>query len=478
MDWTPGLAPGYILARYDGGKSFGHSTIEKKFHIMTVITRFAPSPTGKIHIGNLRPAIINWLFAKAEGGRFMLRIDDTDRERSREEFVDGLKEDLTWLGLTWDFEARQSERFDKYDAVVAELKESGRLYPCYETAMELERKRKRQMGRGMPPVYDRAALELSAKERAALEAEGRKPHWRFKLEDRSVVWQDLVRGEQSIDAGSLSDPILVREDGTYLYTLPSVIDDIEFKISHVIRGEDHVANTGAQIQIFEALGASPPVFAHHNLLVGKDGEGLSKRLGSLSISSFREEGIEAMAVVSHAATIGSSNPIVPHQSMETIAGEFGFNKLSRAPARFDRAELELLNAKLLHEMDFAEVAPRLEARGIDGGADFWNAVKANIEKFEDVDAWWAVVNGPIEPVIEDAEFCRTAIDHLPAAPLDETSWGSWTKAVKEATGAKGKALFHPLRLALTGQPNGPELKNLLPLIGHDRAVARLKGQSL
>lgn len=443
---------------------------------MTVITRFAPSPTGQIHIGNLRPALINWLFARAEGGQFMLRIDDTDLERSKEEYVEGIKEDLTWLGLTWDFEARQSERFEAYDAIVEKLKAEGRLYPCYETADELERKRKRQMARGLPPVYDRAALELNDAERKDLEAEGRRPHWRFKLEDRTVTWTDLVRGEQSIEASSLSDPILIRGDGTYLYTLPSVIDDIEFKVSHVIRGEDHVANTGAQIQVFEALGAKAPVFAHHNLLVGKDGEGLSKRLGSLSISSFRNDGIEAMAVVSHAASIGSSNPIVPHQTTETIFNEFAFEKLSRSPARFDVAELELLNAKLLHDMDYAVVAERLEALGIVDGEAFWGAVRGNIEKFEDVKLWWQVVNGPIEPHIEDADFCAQALQVLPKGPYDETSWGEFTKAVKEATGAKGKALFQPLRLALTGQPHGPELKYLLPLIGEERAGARLKGQ--
>lgn len=443
---------------------------------MTVITRFAPSPTGKIHIGNLRPALINWLYARAEGGQFMLRIDDTDLERSKEEYVDGIKADLTWLGLTWDFEARQSTRFDKYDAVVENLKAEGRLYPCYETADELDRKRKRQMSRGLPPVYDRAALDMTDEERAELEAEGRKPHWRFKLEDRSVVWTDLVRGEQSIEASSLSDPILIREDGSYLYTLPSVIDDIEFKVSHVIRGEDHVANTGAQIQIFEALGAKPPVFAHHNLLVGKEGEGLSKRLGSLSISSFREDGIEAMAVVSHAASIGSSNPIVPHQTTETIFKEFAFEKLSRSPAKFDVAELELINAKLLHETEFSVVQTRLAELGIEGAEAFWDAVRGNIEKFEDVKLWWKVVNGPIDPVIEDAEFCAKALSVLPEGPYDETSWGTFTKAVKEATGAKGKALFQPLRLSLTGQPHGPELKALLPLIGPDRAAGRLKGE--
>ena len=444
---------------------------------MTVITRFAPSPTGKIHIGNLRPAIINWLFARNRQGQFMLRIDDTDLERSKEAYVEGIKEDLTWLGLNWDFEARQSERFDKYDAVVEELKAEGRLYPCYESAAELDRKRKRQMARGLPPVYDRAALELSDEQRAAFEAEGKNPHWRFKLEERTVEWVDLVRGAQSIEASSLSDPILIREDGSYLYTLPSVIDDIEFNITHIIRGEDHVANTGAQIQIFEALGAEAPVFAHHNLIVGKDGEGLSKRLGSLSISSFRDTGIEAMAVVSHAATIGSSNDIAPHLTTETIAESFAFDKLSRSPARFDEAELALLNAKLLHETPFEAVEPRLAALDVAGGADFWLAVRGNIEKLADAQDWWSVVHGPIEPVIENADFCQEALALFPEEPLDETSWGAWTGRVKEATGAKGKALFHPLRLALTGKSYGPELKLLLPLIGAEKAKSRLQGEA-
>lgn len=443
---------------------------------MTVITRFAPSPTGKIHIGNLRPAIINWLYARNQNGQFMLRIDDTDVERSREDYVEGIKRDLNWLGLNWDFEARQSQRFEKYDVVVERLKNEGRLYPCFESAAELERKRKRQMAQGKPPVYDRAALKLDDHDRAKLAADGVKPHWRFKLEDRAVSWCDLVRGEQSIEASSLSDPILIREDGTYLYTLPSVVDDIEFKITHIIRGEDHVANTGAQIQIFEALDAAPPVFAHHNLIVGKEGEGLSKRLGSLSIESFREAGIEAMAVVSHAATIGTSNDIAPHLATDSISADFSFDKISRAPARFDVAELALINAKLLHETPFETVAARLEALDIHGGGAFWEAVRGNLEKFDDVKIWWAVVQGPIAPVIEDAAFCETARGLLPESDFDESSWGAWTKRIKEETGAKGKALFHPLRLALTGQDNGPELKGLLPLIGRERAIKRLQGE--
>ena len=443
---------------------------------MTIITRFAPSPTGKIHIGNLRPALINWLFARKNDGQFMLRIDDTDEARTREEYVDLIKEDLSWLKLNHDFEARQSQRFDRYDEVVAELKTAGLLYPCYESGDELERKRKRQLAKGMPPVYDRSALKLDDKARAELETQGRAPHWRFKLEARSVEWDDLVRGAQSIDAASLSDPVLIREDGTYLYTLPSVIDDIDFKITHIIRGEDHVANTGAQIQIFEALGALAPTFAHHNLIVGQDGEGLSKRLGSLAISSFRDEGLEPMAIVSQAATIGTSDPIAPHQTIEEIADLFSLDKLSRSPARFSVDELKLINAKLLHDMDFSKVCERLDALSISGGQEFWDAVKANLEKFDDVADWWLVVQGPIEPQIEDADFCASALEVLPEGPFDDTSWGTWTAKVKEVTGAKGKALFQPLRLALTGREHGPELKTLLPLIGHERAKKRLKGE--
>ncbi len=265
---------------------------------MKPIVRFAPSPTGRIHVGNLRPALLNWLFARREGGQFLLRFDDTDLERSREDYVEGIREDLRWLGVTWDIEARQSQRFDVYAAAVERLKAAGRLYPAYDTPDELERRRKRQLARGLPPVYDRAALKLTEAERAELEDSGRKPHWRFRLEDRTMAWSDAIRGEQTIEAASMSDPVLVREDGTYLYTLPSVVDDIEFGITHVIRGEDHVANTGVQIQIFEALEAKPPVFGHHNLLITAEGEALSKRLGSLSIRSLREEGLEPLAILS------------------------------------------------------------------------------------------------------------------------------------------------------------------------------------
>jgi glutamyl-tRNA synthetase len=445
---------------------------------MKPVVRFAPSPTGRLHIGNLRPALLNWLFARREDGTFILRFDDTDRERSREEYVDGIREDLRWLGLNWDQELRQSERSPRYDAVVEMLKDMGRLYPCYETPDELERRRKRQLSRGMPPVYDRASLKLTEDERKALEAEGRKPHWRFHLEDRSVGWNDLIRGEQTIESSSLSDPVLIRADGTYLYTLTSIVDDADYGITHIIRGEDHVANTAVQIQIFEAVGFKPPAFAHHNLLVGADGQALSKRLGSLSIQSFREAGLEPIAVLSHSATIGTSNPVAPYKSLAELAGLFDLAKLSRAPARFDFEELKALNAKTLQDLDYESAAPRLRELGIEAGADFWETVRPNLSVFGEVRNWWTVISGPVTPRIEDKAFVEKAAELLPPEPWNGETWGEWTGEVKQATGAKGKALFQPLRLALTGQDHGPELKRLLPLIGREKALARLRGLTI
>ncbi|MGH6736609.1 MAG: glutamate--tRNA ligase [Methyloceanibacter sp.] len=444
---------------------------------MTVIVRFAPSPTGRLHAGNIRTALLNFLFARKMGGRLILRLDDTDRERSTEAFARGIEEDLSWLGIEWAKQVRQSARFALYDAAIEILKKSGRLYPAYETPEELELKRKRQLARGKPPVYDRAALKLSADDKAKLEAEGRKPHWRFLLEQRDVVWEDLVRGTQHVDAASLSDPVLVRADGTYLYTLPSVVDDIDLGITHVIRGEDHVANTAPQIQLFEALGAKPPALGHHNLLVGADGQALSKRDRSLAIEGLRADGLEPLAVASYAATIGTSDPVAPHTSLDELVALFVFAKLSRAPARFDQNELRLLNAKLLHALPYAAVVERLSALGIGGGEAFWHAVRGNLAVLKDAEAWWRVVAGPLTPVIENRELCLAAARVLPLEPWDEETWPAWSAAVKAATGAKGKALFQPLRLALTGAEHGPELKHLLPLIGRDRAHARLEGKT-
>jgi glutamyl-tRNA synthetase len=444
---------------------------------MTVTVRFAPSPTGRLHAGNIRTALLNWMFAHKEGGRFLLRLDDTDAERSTAEFAQGIREDLAWLGLNWDSEVKQSDRFGHYAAAVERLKEAGRLYPAYESQGELELKRKRQLARGKPPVYDRAALKRTAADRTKLEAEGHRPHWRFLLESRDVVWDDLVRGEQHVDAASLSDPVLVRADGTYLYTLPSVVDDIELGVTHVIRGEDHVANTAPQIQLFEALGAAPPAFGHHNLLVGAEGEALSKRERALSIEALREEGLEPLAVAGYAATIGTSDPIAPHMSLDELAAAFAIAKLSRAPARFDPHELRLLNARLLHALPYATVAERLAAMGVGGGAAFWEAVRSNLATLADAGPWWQVVSARLEPVMADAPLCREAAKLLPPEPWDGNTWSAWSAAVKEATGAKGKALFGPLRLALTGREHGPELKALLPFIGRARAAARLEGKT-
>ncbi|MGU3537202.1 glutamate--tRNA ligase [Methylobacterium sp. A54F] len=445
---------------------------------MSLLVRFAPSPTGYLHIGNARPALLNALFARARGGRFLLRLDDTDRERSTEAFAAAIAEDLAWLGIVPDLFARQSERAALHDAAAETLRASGRLYPCYETPEELERRRKRQLGRGLPPIYDRAALSLTADERASLEAEGRRPHWRFKLDHRMVAWDDLVRGEAHVECASLSDPVLVRADGSYLYTLPSVVDDAEMGVTHVIRGEDHVTNTGVQVQIFEALGAPLPVFGHHNLLTTADGEGLSKRLGHLSLRSLREAGYEPAAVRSLAVLTGSAETVRAVPSLDELAGLVDLAHISRAPARFDPQELDGLNARLIHEMPYSEVADRLAALGIpEAGAEaFWAAVRANLVKVEEAADWWRVVAGPVEPVIADAAVTEAARDTLPLEPWGPETWKAWSGAVRDRTGAKGKALFMPLRLALTGLDHGPDLGALLPLIGRERAAERLAGR--
>ena len=443
----------------------------------SVRVRFAPSPTGKLHVGNMRVALANWLFARRQRGVFLLRLDDTDTARSTEEFARGIEEDLRWLGLDWDEFARQSDRLARYDAVATELKRAGRLYPCYETAEELDLKRKARLSQGRPPVYDRAALRLSAEDRARLEAEGRKPHWRFRLEERAVEFVDLVRGAQSVDETSQSDPVLIRADGSYLYTLTSVIDDIDLRISHVIRGEDHVTNTGTQIQIFEALGSRAPQFAHLPLLVDASGAGLSKRLGSLSIADLRAQGIEALALSALLSRIGTSDAIEPVAGLEPLIEGFDFDKVARGAPRFSLEELKALNARTLHHLEYATIADRLRTIAPDADETFWLAVRGNLSALAEAGAWWRVVQGPLQPVIEDRDFSAKAADLLPAEPLTGTSWKAWTAAVSSATGRKGKALFHPLRLALTAREHGPEMQNLLPLIGRARAAARLSGQT-
>ncbi|ADZ71170.1 glutamate--tRNA ligase [Polymorphum gilvum] len=452
---------------------------------MTVTVRFAPSPTGHIHIGNSRTALFNWLFARRSGGRFVLRFDDTDTERSREDFARSIEADLAWLGITPDRIERQSQRVALYDAAAHRLRDAGLLYPCYETADELERRRARARALGRPPVYDRAALKLGEAQRAALEAEGRRPHWRFLLPNHDgdpfaphrteVVWDDLCRGAQAVDLASLSDPVLVREDGSYLYTLPSVVDDIDMAISHVIRGEDHVANTAVQIAILRALGAATPAFAHHNLLTTADGEGLSKRKGALSIGSLREAGLEPMAVASLAVLTGTSHAVEPVADLDALAEMLDLGAVSRSAAKFDPADLIGLNARLVHALSYEAVSDRLSALGVGGGAAFWEAVRENCEKVADAVRWWTVVAGPVEPAIDaaDRDYITAARALLPVEPWDEATWTAWTDAVKTETGRKGRALFLPLRKAVTGLDHGPDMKALLPLIGRRNTSDRL-----
>lgn len=440
---------------------------------MTIV-RYAPSPTGKLHLGNARPAVLNWLFAQARSGQYILRLDDTDVARSTAEFAAGIEEDLAWFGIVPSLKVRQSDRFALYEAARNRLIASGRLYPCYETEDELDRRRARARALGKPPIYDRAALALTDADRARLEAEGRRPHWRFKLDGKPVHFDDMIKGPQTVNTASMSDPVLVREDGSYLYTLPSVVDDIDLGITHVIRGEDHVSNTGTQIEIFEALGGHIPFFAHHNLLTGADGEGLSKRLGSLSLSELRAQGYEALAVASMAVLTGSSLPVEPYDSLAAIAQKLDLSMISHGPARYDPAELDTLNARILHTMPYERARPRLEALGL-ADPKLWAALRENLTRFDDIAIWARLITGPVESVIEDADraFIALAAEHLPYEPWDEGTWALWTNTLKGLTDRKGKALFLPLRMALTGRHDGPELKSLLPLIGRKACLDRL-----
>lgn len=440
---------------------------------MTVITRFAPSPTGGLHVGNIRAALHNWMFARGAGGRFVLRIDDTDAERSEERFVEGIRADLSWLGLIPDAEARQSERFALYQTRFDALVAAGRIYPAYETAQELDLKRKILLGRGLPPVYDRAALALSDADRTRLEADGVRPHWRFKLDhDAPIAWDDLIRGPQAFDARTMSDPVIRRADGSWLYMLPSAIDDADLGITHVVRGEDHVSNTALQLQMFEAMGATPPQFAHEALLTGAEGK-LSKRLGSLGVEHFRDEGIEPQAVIALLARIGTSDPVEPLVDPTPLIQAFDFTRFGRAPARFDEAELAQVNARIVHQLPHEAVADRLPA-GM--GAAEWNAVRPNLTRVAEAADWWQVIEGPIAaPATDDEGRAYLTQAASVAASIDWAGdpWHALTAALKQATGRKGKTLFLPLRQALTGRDHGPDMAALLPLIGRERALARL-----
>lgn len=436
-----------------------------------VITRFAPSPTGLLHVGNARTALINWLFAKANGGKFILRIDDTDKERSRPEFEDAIKRDLEWLGLEWDEIYHQSKRLELYEDAKNQMIKNGRLYPCYETQEELEIKKKIALNRNLPPQYDRAALKLPAEEKAKFEARGVLPHYRFLLSEQPIGWEDGVRGTIHFDPKNIGDPVLVRGDGTMTYMIASVVDDIDFKITNIIRGEDHITNSAIHIQMFEALQAQPPNFAHLSLIKHSEGK-ISKRVGGFDIASLREMGIQPIALNSFLTKMGSSDPIEYRKSLSELIQEFSLKKFSKAPATYDLLDLERLNKKLIHNLTFSEAKASLPPQ-VD--EQFWDTVKVNLNTIEEIQQWWTICNEKITPIIQDIEFTKEAAKYLPEGQWDDTTWDDWIKALKQATGRTGADLFMPLRKALTGMEHGPELKKLLPILGREKTVSRLKG---
>jgi glutamyl-tRNA synthetase len=440
---------------------------------MTTVTRFAPSPTGYIHVGNLRTALFNYLLAKKSGGQFILRLDDTDQERSKQEYVDAIMQDLEWLGLHWDRVERQSERMDRYEAAAESLRATGRFYECFESPAELDLKRKKLLNMHRPPVYDRAALALSGLDKERLREEGREGYWRFMLDQSRIEWTDGILGDISIDAGSVSDPVLIRADGQVLYTFASSVDDIQMGVTHIVRGADHVTNTATQIQIMEALGGRPPKFAHHSLLTGAQGEELSKRLGTLSLRDLRAKGIAPEALLSLMARLGSSQPVELRLSLEEIADGFDLSQFGASPTKFDAEDLIPLTRERNQRLPFGAVAERIAALGVQqaDAERFWNVASKNIDTLADLAHWADLALEGAEPVVapEDVDFVATAMALLPEPPFDETTWGTWTAAVKQATGRKGKGLFMPLRKALTGQEHGPEMSELMPLLQKVRA---------
>ncbi|NPD14598.1 glutamate--tRNA ligase [Xinfangfangia sp. D13-10-4-6] len=433
-----------------------------------VITRFAPSPTGYIHVGNLRTALMNYLIARKAGGTFILRLDDTDQERSKQEYIDGLKQDLDWLGLHWDRIERQSARYDRYHEAAEKLRGNGRFYECFETPTELDLKRKKQLNMGRPPVYDRASLSLTEEEKAAARAEGKAGYWRFLLNQNRIEWHDGIIGDISIDAASVSDPVLIRADGQVLYTFASSVDDVEMGVTHIVRGADHVTNTATQIQIMEALGGTPPSFAHHSLLSGPKGEELSKRLGALSLRDLRAQGVEPMALLSLMARLGSSKPVELASSIDELAEGFDIESFGAAPTKFDPEDLFPLTRAHVQALPLAKVQPQIDALGVPAAEAeaFWAVAKQNITVLADLAGWWKLFSEGAEPVIDEADrdFVREAFALLPAQPWTKETWGQWTAAVKAATGRKGKDLFMPLRKALTGQAHGPDMSDVLPLL--------------
>jgi glutamyl-tRNA synthetase len=435
---------------------------------MTVTTRFAPSPTGWIHVGNLRTALMNYLITRKAGGQFILRLDDTDQERSKQEYIDGLKADLDWLGIRYDRVEQQSLRMARYAEAAEALKAAGRFYECFESPVELDLKRKKQLNMGRPPVYDRAALNLTEAQKAAFRAEGRQGYWRFKLDQERIEWQDGIIGPISIDAASVSDPVLIKADGQVLYTFASSVDDVDMGVTHIVRGADHVTNTATQIQIMQALGGTPPTFAHHSLLTGPQGEELSKRLGVLSLRDLRARGVEPMALLSLMARLGSSRPVELVGSMEALIAGFDVSSFGAAPTKFDAEDLFPLTRHHVQALPFAAVKDRIAALGVPGAEaeGFWAVAKGNITVLDELGAWWGLFRDGAAPVVDEADrdFVRQALALLPAKPWTVATWGDWTAVVKDATGRKGKDLFRPLRRALTGRDAGPEMADVMPLL--------------
>lgn len=432
------------------------------------VTRFAPSPTGYIHVGNLRTALMNFLIARKAGGTFILRLDDTDQERSKQEYIDGLFADLEWLGIEYDRVEQQSKRLDRYREAAEDLKTAGRFYECFESPTELDLKRKKLLNMGKPPVYDRASLKLSAEEREKLRAEGRAGYWRFLLDQERIEWQDGIIGPISIDAASVSDPVLIKADGQVLYTFASSVDDVDMGVTHIVRGADHVTNTATQIQIMKALGGTPPTFAHHSLLTGAKGEELSKRLGVLSLRDLRARGVEPMALLSLMARLGSSKPVELAGSMQELIDGFDISSFGAAPTKFDAEDLFPLTRHHVQGLPFATVQARIAALGVpaEKAEAFWAVARGNITVLADLESWWHLFRDGATPVVDEADrdFVRQALAMLPAQPFTRETWGQWTAEVKAATGRKGKELFMPLRKALTGQAHGPEMADVLPLL--------------
>ena len=435
--------------------------------------RFAPSPTGYLHIGNFRTALINFLFAKNKNGHFMLRIDDTDDERSLKKYEDAIKEDLSWVGINWDSLEKQSSRLSYYDQALQKLLDKKRAYPCFETAEELSLKRKKQLSSGKPPIYDRSALNLSDSDIADFKAKGRSPHYRFLLDHKDVNWNDLVKGASQYNMSNLSDPVIIREDGRVIYTLASVVDDIDFEVTDILRGEDHMTNSAAQIQLFEALESSPPNLGHLSLLTDISGAGLSKRLGSISLRDLKDEGFQPMAISSLLSKVGSSDAIEIFRDINQIISDFDISKFGKSKPKFDKNELRGLNSKFFKMLDFSDISNQLKNFNFKISSDFWELVKGNIENLEELELWWNIIYGNIEPKYNDENFLNTALETLPEGNFDKNTWTNWTSILMEETGRKGKELYNPLRMCLTGQNKGPEMATLVFLMGKEKVLERL-----